>query len=262
VTEPAGAYTPLVPHQRVRGWGILASAFLGSAALPLAFLIDWLRSDSYTLSFVREGLPVSDTEIHMNHTRMILWSRTAMVLAAVGMAAWLVWQYQAHRNLAALGVEGIRYRPVFSVAAWLIPGVNLVVPVLALRELWRASDPDRMGREWRRAWTTPLVWVWWVALVGGWGLVYAAVRGTFEDGTPPGRLMERNDMLGPACLVLIGAIATAIPLVNWINARLVLKEDRIRHPEWASWAGDPGSGQRDHRGSAPSSSDPRSDTSS
>lgn len=68
-------------------------------------------------------------------------------------AAYLTWLIQARQNATRPGASALP-----TLAAWLVPGVNLVVPPVLLYRLWWASRPpaDRHGR--------------WVALLAAWWL--------------------------------------------------------------------------------------------
>ncbi len=56
--------------------------------------------------------------------------------------AFLLWLHTAHRNLTALAVRDLKFTPGRAVGGFLVPLVNLVMPVLVLRELWRGSAPQ------------------------------------------------------------------------------------------------------------------------
>ncbi|MBF8186081.1 DUF4328 domain-containing protein [Nonomuraea sp. K274] len=76
------------------------------------------------------------------------------VAAAAAYVTWLVRARQANDRSAPTGTVA---------AAWLVPGVNLVAPVVLVDEVWRAARPPAGGR--RR-------WLW---LLGAWWLSWLAV---------------------------------------------------------------------------------------
>jgi hypothetical protein len=88
----------------------------------------------------------------------LAWLATAVVF--------LVWLHRSWRLLHEAGLPDLSFTPRGAVVAFLVPGLNLLVPCRAVRDLWRASDPAR------RAGTAPsgagapplLVW-WWVVFV-------------------------------------------------------------------------------------------------
>lgn len=187
------------------------------------------------LPFLAANLPVSDFEIAVNHARLsgIGWG-LAIVGVALGLL-WAVWQYQAHDNLRALRVGRPRFAPVAGVLAWLIPVANLVVPVLAVRELWRVGDPDVTGPDGIRR-TGPLVWIWWLLLLAGIGLALRGFSLVPKTVATPEQLISRNHWLIAASLVGIPSAVVSIVLVNRITARLLLKEDQVRYPGWKAWS--------------------------
>ena len=71
---------------------------------------------------------------------------------------------RANWNAWAFGGPSLRYTPLSSVGVFFVPILNLYAPYLAVRELWRASDPDSIthvgtGR------VPLLVSMWWVLLL-------------------------------------------------------------------------------------------------
>lgn len=66
--------------------------------------------------------------------------QVGLVVSSITFSLWL---YQAHRNVTThLGAKTMTYPSAFAVATFFIPVVNLVLPLLAMRELYRASDPE------------------------------------------------------------------------------------------------------------------------
>lgn len=80
---------------------------------------------------------------------------TTFFVAAV---LWLLWFDRMSGDADLL-------RPVrhgrWAVLGWLLPLVNLVMPVLMMNDVWAAGDPDPT----RRPRVTPLVPVWWVLVL-------------------------------------------------------------------------------------------------
>lgn len=76
------------------------------------------------------------------------------LVALVGLVAvvlLLVWMSMAYNNLEPLGNTEPTLSTGWAVAGWLIPVVSLVLPYVALRELWQSSaidlvNADRAGR--------------------------------------------------------------------------------------------------------------------
>lgn len=69
-----------------------------------------------------------------------------------------MWIYRANRNVRALGATDLKHSAGWAVGSYVVPFVNLVVPFVAMREIWRASlDPGN----WHNARGTPLLGWWW-----------------------------------------------------------------------------------------------------
>lgn len=53
--------------------------------------------------------------------------------------AFMAWLHRARVNLDGLGVVGLRWRPGWTIGGWLLPLANLVIPLLVVREVDRAT---------------------------------------------------------------------------------------------------------------------------
>jgi hypothetical protein len=77
----------------------------------------------------------------------------------------LLWIHRASMNLRGLGRFGMRNSPGACIAGFFIPIASLWMPLSAMTEIWRASDPDRVEGTWLGSKATPLLGVWWVSWV-------------------------------------------------------------------------------------------------
>ena len=74
----------------------------------------------------------------------------AAAAAVTGMGL-MLWSYRSYANIQAFGKTDLRASPWAAALSWLIPGVNLVLPVLLLNDAWRASDVyARSDPSWKR----------------------------------------------------------------------------------------------------------------
>jgi hypothetical protein len=227
------AAPPALPYEPNRWISTTIVLLLLAIALVFGFLIESLRADQYTLSFVIGGLPVSDTEVLANHQRLVRDCMLLVVLSLAVAVLWFVWQYRAHANMRAL-VPGTRFRPLWGLASWVIPGANLVLAPMAMRELWRASNPD--VEDWRRARTTPLLWLWWLLILAGLSLaVFAMLPVTRGSVTSPDLFVRDHRGVPAAGLGILAAVAAAL-LFGLLQGRMVLKEDRVRLGAWKAWS--------------------------
>ena len=152
----------------------------------------------------------------------------AVLLVAVG------WTNRAYRNLEALGTGPSRIAPDLVAAAWFVPFVNLAVPVMALRDIWRGSDPRLPFRSdaWRSTKVTvPITESWIMSLVGGvavavgwWGISPAS---TWTSSVSSSSALIAS--LGHL-LVAIGLIQLAI-VADSVTERQRERSRRIGPPE-------------------------------
>jgi hypothetical protein len=152
-----------------------------------------------------------------------------LALFAATAALFLSFVYQTRANVRALGVRRPRFTRGRAVAAFLVPGPNLLRPYAVLAEIWRASDPAILDPfAWREARAPGLVRLWWGTVVA-WALF--AVLAAFADasaGVVLGRLR-----LAVSLGVLADAGACAAAAASWlVVARLAeaqqAKWERVR----------------------------------
>jgi hypothetical protein len=82
-----------------------------------------------------------------------------------------IWMYDAAQNLRTFGHEGLTFTPGWAVGWWFVPFANLVKPMHALAEIWRASNPASIGegpQAWRSLGPAPTLFgQWWAAWIAG-----------------------------------------------------------------------------------------------
>jgi Domain of unknown function (DUF4328) len=225
-----------LPYPFVNRLSHAMSFCLAMFALACVFTVDFIGPDLYTRGFIKNGLPVSYTEIHRNHGRLLFVSRACVLFGVVAGIIWLFWQFRCQSNVRALGARGLLFRPTFTVLAWAVPVANLVLPALAVGELWRSSDPDVGPDEWRRNRSSPLIWVWWLSFLAGLallGLAYARIIGVAGPGVEA--LITRDRFVRGAAGVGIVTSLLGIVLVESINARVFGKMEALTASSWSVW---------------------------
>jgi hypothetical protein len=226
-----------LPHPAVRWWADASTVLFLLMGLVLAFSVDFLLPDVRDLPFVRDNLPIADSELHGNHIRLTLITKAAVVIGALVAITWLVWQFLAHVNARALSGRKGRLMPALGLIAWLVPGVNLIAPPLVIRRLLRASDPDVVNSEEKSLGRSSfLVWLWWAGWLAGWTLLYIAFRPVIEGDPTPSELITRDHFAIAASLVAIPTALFAAILIHQVNARQLLKEDRLEFRDWVGWS--------------------------
>lgn len=87
------------------------------------------------------------------------------VLALIGAAiAFIVWFHRAYRNVPALWPRHHLWRkPGWAIGAWFVPIVALFFPLIMMREVWRAGDPNADPDGWQdpERPVSPLLGWWW-----------------------------------------------------------------------------------------------------
>lgn len=99
---------------------------------------------------------------------LITQAEAAMVLAQLALflgtaITFLVWLYRAEVNVRALGAEDMMVGPGWAVGWFFVPLVQLVMPFVAMRELWKASAAPR---DWQLGASSPLIALWWACWIG------------------------------------------------------------------------------------------------
>lgn len=119
---------------------------------------------------------------------LIMLVMSTAIAAVAAYVTWLVRARQANDRSAATG-------PV--AAAWLIPGVNLVAPVVLVDEVWRGTRPPA-GQRGR-----------WLGLLAGWWVSWLATLALVTVRLPLGS--SAGDLTGVGPLEL-GCVAVAAVL--------------------------------------------------
>jgi hypothetical protein len=117
---------------------------------------------------------LSDPEKESLGSVELTWaSWTALGLLALILTGVLVigWTYSASRSLDNRGPIGRRWRGGWTIASWLIPFANLVLPKLVFNEIERIAQVPYehvpIGEEWRTYPRSQLGNAWWLLWIGG-----------------------------------------------------------------------------------------------
>ncbi|MEV8632663.1 DUF4328 domain-containing protein [Streptosporangium sp. NPDC051023] len=115
------------------------------------------------------------------------------VTVVAGAAAYLTWLVQARQSALPAWTPAL---PVL--AAWFVPGVNLVLPPVLVYRLWWASRPpaDRHGR--------------WVALLAAWWLSWLATLAIVVARLPLGAPHGDSKLTGLGPVELATVVASAL----------------------------------------------------
>jgi hypothetical protein len=217
------------PLRALGGWTVGLLAATGAMALLTLVLrvveVGKLRQYQRDPSFLSGAARASDAV-----------SSAAVLIVPLGIATailWLIWQHRAHSNLHALGADGLRFTPGWAVGWWFVPFAWFVKPFQAMTELWKASDPSPGTIEWMGKRATPILALWWAALLARFPLVAIA-------GNRLGGAKGEADRLISSQLIAIGvdgvtilAAVLAIVLVRRIGRRQEGRRARVAAYETA-----------------------------
>lgn len=147
-------------------------------------------------------------------------------------ACFCFWFYRSAVNARALGAEGFRVTPVWSVAWFFFPIAHLWMPFKAASEIWRASTLDATGGApdaWRSKGPPLLVSLWWAAWISG--TLFGNAASSLARRQPPLDVIGSWALpFGTALQILAAVLCAAVVL------RLTLMQDR-RAKALASGAG-------------------------
>lgn len=105
-------------------------------------------------------------------------SQGITVLVAMAAAiAFIAWLSRARDNAERLSPGPMRLPKGWAVGAWFVPVANLVLPMMVVMDVWRASAPPGRSNG------AGLVGLWWTVAVGTWLLwpVSALARSLVQD---------------------------------------------------------------------------------
>ncbi len=219
VLPPEAAFGPT----RVRGrWtrGLLYSHVAGAlvAAAVLAFGIARLAG-------VTEGPGGSIREIEEQIAGIFALLFFVGFYPVPAGIAWLLWQHRAHQNLASLGATQLPYTPGWSIAWWFVPFATFFMPYRMVRDLWKASDPNATGAEWKQGQTPRLLPLWWAAWLSSLVLLIIAAAIGREGDTS--RLMTQAVLGIVTALLITVAGVLGAKLVRDIDVRQEQKRNRV-----------------------------------
>lgn len=136
---------------------------------------------------IAAGQFVAPEEAEANDVRTQLLGLVQLTTIIANYISFMMWMHRAHRNLPALGAEGLEYTPGWAVGAWFVPFLNLWRPYQIAAEIWKASDPNvdsaAGSRRWKQSATSPLLGLWWAGWIAMCILGQIAFRLTLEVET-------------------------------------------------------------------------------
>jgi hypothetical protein len=146
----------------------------------------------------------------------------------------IIWTFRAAKNNDALGRFYPRLKPGWAIAGWLIPLVNLVIPVLMLQDLWRGSEVStpRGDPTWRSNRGSALIgWYWGLFILSGARFGFGRANAHLDD------VQELRDLRTHDSVAIFGlvvSIAAAIMLIQVVR-KIAARQEACLRAQQASW---------------------------
>lgn len=153
----------------------------------------------------------------------------------------IVWLHRVIRNHRTLGRD-VTWSPGWAIAGWVLPPILFIIPLLILRESWKAADPDVPAGSptWRQGRDNPVIWFWFL-IYGVLPLVFTVLTmvqvgqfvfgaGTQVSGNVEDLAEYLNDSKG---LIIAQAVVSIIAAVAWF---LVVRAISARHARFTGEA--------------------------
>jgi hypothetical protein len=129
-----------------------------------------------------------------------------------------VWLFRAYRNLQSI-TDKTAYSPRVAVSWFYLPGLNLLLPHIVLRELWVGSTPDsdRFDADLLPARSMFAACGWWYLFV-----IFAIL-----NGLTTARFSGRTDLYGLGFACVLGAVAAywGADMIRQVDRRQGLRHD-------------------------------------
>jgi hypothetical protein len=219
---PPAAGSPVdIAIHRPLAWKTTATALAISASLAMGMVLHVVT--------MAMGTPSPKDLIGLALIGILSLATQALSLLAP--VLFLMWMYQATKNVHAFGRIGLRFTPGWSVGWWFIPFASMVMPYQALKEIFRASAPAADGATdanltWS-AGSVPITFpLWWGTYLTngfvGLAAVVVAVGAALKQEPPP-----------PSSSLLLG-ISLFLSLMSAISVITIMRV--IHRRQEAAWA--------------------------
>jgi hypothetical protein len=223
---PSAGYTvPMAPAARSLQVPAML-VYLGLAANVVLELADIALVGFYETAVVRvkEGTGTSsDSALVLVGQLLAVAEVLDIVYTAV---VFIVWLYQARKNLVTWGIEGLGYGPGWAIGGWFIPFASLVIPKLVVDIVWSGSALPPTWRSASRS-SNGLIWSWWLCLLAAnYATFFAAGRQTGRDDSAA-EIVSYN---APGTLLTIAAAVLATILVQRVTRMQERRQATLDQP--------------------------------
>ncbi len=228
MSYPAGIGLPFRPTRSLTRW-VIALLVVQIVLNLVAMVLDGLEIG--LISRALRGGVVSEAELGSNAIQQAFVGITQTLVFLVTAVLFLIWMYRSHRNLSALGAEGLRFRGGWVVGYWFIPVLNLYRPYQVMREIWQGSDPSVLeaGEQWRTVPSSALLGWWWAMWLASSVFGRISTRLALRAATGEGLLLSGYLSVLVDCLWIVAAVL-AIAVVQAVTTRQEKKWYFLRYP--------------------------------
>ncbi len=129
----APSYSRLASLARWISWLLLGAAALYAASAVVTLAVHGLGKYSTPARLDRLG----GTDVALSTVGVM---QSAIFIATA--VLFLIWFYRAYENLRAVAAPPPRRGSGWTIGAWFVPVLDLILPKLMLDEVWRGSEPD------------------------------------------------------------------------------------------------------------------------
>ena len=146
----------------------------------------------------------------------------------------VIWMFRVASNVRALG-RRTTFAPLFAIFGWVLPPILFVLPLLVLREVWKASDPNTpVGSDgWKASTENRTLYLWFLFYgVVSTALTALSVASLFDSAlsfdTDTTSLAEVAAATSPT-LLLAGGVVSVVSGLLWAR---VIQEFTARHAQF------------------------------
>lgn len=188
---------------------ITQTGFALVAALNLLLTVLIVQTSGAFEDFDRLGTATAFGNWYDTEDRMLDVGNITFWLGIAATITFIVWSWRAHAASDRLRPHDRKYGRGWTIAAWLIPIANLILPKLVVGEIERIARAPRDGgiiRTWGQVRGSAIGWLWWIGHVAGTALARVA-RTTIENAE------TADDVRRAYSLLTTAGVAATIGLV-------------------------------------------------
>lgn len=195
--------------------------FLG-LYIVISFAAIWSESmELDLLNRAYQGEYITDEEIIANDDRQAFVGGLYFLIFLITSIIFLRWKYISNKNARSMGIVDMEFTPGWSVGWYFIPIANLWKPYHALKEIFKASNPEYTDN-WKLAEYPSILPLWWIlwlltSFIGNIVLNMMFRTETIEQFITMSWLYIFSDILGvPLGIIVITLVSK---LQEWQSAK-------------------------------------------